>query len=224
MSRDVGAIRARLIETMSPTTLPPDAVAMVVALMKELAVGKPVSQARLGVLWRSSPNDVRRSLERLEAVGMAELDDEGSVIASVITLKPTPHRFLVGEQLLHTWCALDTLFMPGVLGVTARVASTCPETQQHVELRVAPDRVLQCSPGGAHVSLVAPGLTAGVEASCSTLTGSCGAFCSNVHFFADRGSAVRWRERHAGSEVIPVEEAFRLASEVWTAPFLNAMS
>ena len=45
-----------------------------------------------------------------------------------LTLRPTPHGFNVDGKQLYTWCALDTLFFPAVIGRPARVESPCAAT------------------------------------------------------------------------------------------------
>jgi Alkylmercury lyase/MerR family regulatory protein len=45
-----------------------------------------------------------------------------------LTLNPTPHRFELNERVLFTWCALDSLMFPGLIGQTAQVQSPCAST------------------------------------------------------------------------------------------------
>ncbi|WP_406011622.1 organomercurial lyase [Streptomyces sp. NBC_00637] len=47
----------------------------------------------------------------------------------------------------YTWCALDTLIFPGVLGVTAHVESPCQTTGILVRLTVAPACATVARPG-----------------------------------------------------------------------------
>lgn len=216
-------LRDRMLETLSPARLPAELVRRIVGLMRELALGRPVPRTRLDDLWSTSAEQTRRVLEQIEAVGMVELDTSGAVVASVITLRPTAHRFRIGDTVLHTWCAVDTLFMPGVLGATAAVVSTCAETGRQLQLGVAPHRLVECTPPGIHVSLVVPGITPGIDACCHALTGTCGTFCSNVHFLADAEAAESWRAKHPGHALLPVDEAFALAAEIWTKPLLAAI-
>jgi len=64
----------------------------------------------------------------LASLPSIELDTQGRLIGMGITLNPTPHRFDVEGIHLYTWCALDTLIFPALIGRTANVTS--PATAQ----------------------------------------------------------------------------------------------
>ena len=62
-----------------------------------------------------------------------QFDETGNVVGAALTTLPTPHRVSFGGSFgdsfggdLFAWCALDTLFIPGLLDQTADVESTCP--------------------------------------------------------------------------------------------------
>ena len=50
-------------------------------------------------------------------------------------------RFEVDGHTLSTWCAWDTLFIPEILGCSARVTSADPENGETVHLVVTPGRI-----------------------------------------------------------------------------------
>jgi alkylmercury lyase len=52
-----------------------------------------------------------------------ETDEQGRIVGSGLTLRPTPHRFALDGRQLYTWCALDTLILPVVLEQGATVES-----------------------------------------------------------------------------------------------------
>lgn len=54
-----------------------------------------------------------------------ETDVQGHIVGSGLTLRPTPHRFTIDGRQLYTWCALDTLIFPAVLGQVATVEAPC---------------------------------------------------------------------------------------------------
>ena len=103
----------------------------------------------------------RRSQTRLLARsrrGNVELDDHGRVVAfSGLSLTPTAHRFTVAGRTLYTWCAWDTLFLPALLGQSARVESPCPITGTAVRLEVEPSGVRDVDPEEVWVSFPARG-------------------------------------------------------------------
>lgn len=126
--------------------------------------------ARRGVI---TPDEFSRSvglgLEDAGALfaGFAEagmdMDDGGNIIGAVLTAKPTPHGFLFNGTKRYAWCALDTLFLPGLLGPelldgVAEVESTCPVTKRPVRLEVAPEGVASVDPAETVISVVLPGI------------------------------------------------------------------
>ena len=57
---------------------------------------------------------------------------------------------------MWTWCAWDSLFIPEILGRSARVTSPDPETGEIVRLVVTPDGIKSVVPDGAVVSFIQP--------------------------------------------------------------------
>ncbi len=125
------------------------------ALVHGIADRGAVTPAEFGALLGGS-TDEASSLLRSLAAGGVELAEDGSVVGAALTTRPTPHRFRVRGKDLYAWCALDTLFLPGLLDATAEVRSTCPESGQEIHLVVAPDRVESCLPDAAVLSVVIP--------------------------------------------------------------------
>jgi alkylmercury lyase len=168
------------------------------ALLRELAKGEPVAAAALQRAGDEA--EVSAALARWPNV---KRDDRDHVVAfGGLSLAPTAHRFAIGDRQLYTWCAWDTLFLPALLGRTARVTSTCPLTGRHVRLTVDPSGVRSVDPHPLWVSFPPPS-----SISTDDITGS---FCCHVHFLADRAAADRWLSRHAGGTVLPVGDAFEL--------------
>jgi alkylmercury lyase len=83
------------------------------ALLRELTRGEPVSDAALAASSARAEREVTQTLARWPNV---HRDDHGRVDAfGGLSLQPTQHRFEVGGRHLYTWCAWDTLFLPGLL-------------------------------------------------------------------------------------------------------------
>lgn len=123
---------------------------------------------------------------------------------SPATLRPTPHRFEIGGVQLYTWCALDTLIFPAVLGRPAQVSSPCHATGQLISATVEPDAIREVEPANAVVSIVAPDGSASIRA----------AFCDEVHFFASGDVAEDWLDHHPGATVLPVADAYELGRPI----------
>ena len=170
-----------------------------VALLRELAKGFPVPA-------RALAEASGQPLDQVDAVLRQALDVEydpvGNIIGYGITLRQTPHAFEVEGRSLYTWCALDTLMFPALIGKPARVNSLCPETGIPVSLTADPHELSAVEPAGAAVSLVAP------------QTDIRQSFCCQVHFFASRDAGDRWARRHPQVTVVSVEAAFLIGQEV----------
>jgi alkylmercury lyase len=85
-----------------------------------------------------------------------QVDEQGNVVGAALTARQTPHRVQVGGRDLYAWCALDTLFIPGLLGERASVESKCPVSGETVRITVRPDGVEDFSPAQAVVTVVLP--------------------------------------------------------------------
>lgn len=95
-----------------------------------------------------------------------------------ITLRPTPHRFVIDGNRLYVWCALDTLFFPAVIGCPAHIESPCAATGNPVSLTVDPATgVTALSPATAVVSIITPEPVGSVRT----------VFCHPVRFFVASG-------------------------------------
>ena len=133
-----------LAESLASTFPGSDDARLALALLEELANGKPVTLAQLARAADRDESDLAPTLERWPNV---HRDGQARVVAfGGLGVTPTPHRFEVAGRQLYTWCAWDTLFLPALLGQEARVESTCPVTATQVTLVVAPDGVRAAEP------------------------------------------------------------------------------
>lgn len=168
-------------------------------LLHLLAQGEAVGLGDLAAVTARSVSEIRAALA---AVPDTEYDSDGRIIGLGLTLRPTPHRIELSGEQLYTWCALDTLIFPGLLGTTARVESTCPATGLPVRLTIGASGVAGVEPATAVVSLVNPEDMSAVRS----------AFCNQVHFFASGEAARYWLDAHPGGAVVPVAEAYGIGA------------
>ena len=168
-------------------------------LMKLLALGDPVDVADLAAATGRPEEETRAALE---AMADTEYDGSGRIVGQGLTQRPTQHRFEVDGEQLYTWCALDTLIFPTLLGAPARIESAYKSTGTPVRVRVDSSGVTSVEPATAVVSLVNPEDMSSVRSS----------FCNQVHFFASPEEAGPWLENHPEGTIVPVQEAYRLAS------------
>ena len=172
------------------------------ATYQRLAEGSPASVADIAQRAGEGAELVESVLASWPGVHRS---GDGDVVGfwglTIEELVPT-HAFEVRGRQLYTWCAWDTLFLPGLLGAEARVQSACPVTAETVSLVVDPDRVVKTSHPNAVVSFLVPerGFDADVIQS----------FCHFVHFFASPGDGERWTAEHPGTFLLPLEEAFEV--------------
>jgi alkylmercury lyase len=132
---------------------------------------------------------------------MVQRDGKGRVLAyGGLTLEPTPHMLEMDGRVLHTWCALDTLFVPELLGRPARVRSRCPETGTEISLAVDAAGTHDVTPHGAVMTLRGAG---GLD-----LEDVVGTFCCYVHFFTSEESAREWAKRSEGTYIASIAEGF----------------
>ena len=200
-------------------------------LLGLLAEGQPVSAADLAERSGLPMEQIETKYKRFGEQG-GEFDDQGRLIGAALTLNPTPHRFLLNGKELYTWCSLDALFLPGLLGKTAEVESTCPVTGQIIQLSINPDGVIQYSPAGIVLSITIPGVSCETGSCCAAnKTGPTSDACSQMNFFSSYEAAEEWLKDHPGVVIFSLDQAYRLARENWNdrmcvsdGPFLQEHS
>lgn len=149
-------------------------------LLTLLAAGNPVPNAAIARALGVSEAEVARILT---AIPSAECDEAGNLIGAGLSLRPTPHQFEIDGKRLYTWCALDTLMFPVLLGRTARVTSPCAATGVAVHLLAGLDAIQDLEPKEAVVSLQLFEETRDVR----------NAFCRQSNFFASADAAGAWQ-------------------------------
>ncbi len=179
------------------------------AIIRLAAGGLPTaSELATDLQW-----PVERVASLLDGLPSIERDDRGRIVGAGLTTRETQHSFEIDGRKLFTWCALDALIFPIVIGSTARVSSPCAATAAPVTLEVTPDAVRSVEPEAAVVSIAIAG-----NASCDVRR----AFCDHVHFFASEAAAAEWRRRYPDGAVMPIADAFvlarSLAAHVFAAP------
>lgn len=173
-------------------------------LVRLLARGHPVTREHLATVLRMTAEQVA---EVLASLADLEVDPSGNVVGWGLTFIPTPHRFQVNGHTFYTWCALDALTYPALLGLPARVESSCPVSGTEVSLSVMPTGIDDLTPLGAVVSLVIPAQ----DRSCPCDRGS---FCEEGYFFRSRRDAAVWQRAHPDVRILCVEDAYRLGKLV----------
>ena len=169
-------------------------------LLTLLAEGMPVPK---GAVARALGRPERDVVDLLAQIPSLEFDDAGDIVGAGLSLRPTMHLFEIGGRRLYTWCALDTLIFPAMLGRTARVTSPCAATGASVRLLVSAEGIDELEPASAILSLH---LFEGRDVR--------NAFCRDVNFFLSQNSAAGWLHTHPGAWVLPVAQAHSLARDL----------
>lgn len=186
----------------------PDEQRAAVALYRELAKGSPVTLERLAKALDLPRAAARELLGRDTFRAFVYPDSEGRVVGfGGLAVERMHHRFEVGGRTLWTWCAWDGLFIPEILGKTARLESRDPETGEIVRLAVAPEGVTSVEPKTTVVSFILPDACDFREPAATVMA----CFCHFVFFFTNRESGERWVGRNDGTFLYSLEEAAELA-------------
>lgn len=130
-------------------------------------------------------------------------DSAGRIIGyGGLTVTKTKHRMQIGRNILYTWCAWDTLFIPRLLGITAQVESSCPATGKPISLTIHPGKI-DPSGGRPPVSFVAPDRD---KAAVNIVRD----FCCHVQFFATKQAGNAWVSKHPGLRLATFGQAWKL--------------
>jgi alkylmercury lyase len=127
-------------------------------IVRAIARSGAISPERFADVMGIDVSRAEKIVADLGASGM-QSDDEGNIIGAALTTQASPHKVHVGGRDLYAWCALDTLFIPGLIGETADVESVFPVGGGSVRLRVSPDCVESCEAPDAWVSVFLPSRT-----------------------------------------------------------------
>jgi alkylmercury lyase len=178
-----------------------------VPALRELATGRPVEPEQLAAL---AGVPVEQTLELLRQAP-SEWDSSGTRLVGLgLTSQPTPHRFQVGGHSLYTWCAVDALIFPLLIGAPAHVQSPCAATGELIHIDLTPDGVQHVEPSSAVVSVVTPDIDISEVRQAS---------CVPQNFFRSAEAATQWHTGHPEALLLPVADLFtlygRAAMQVW---------
>ena len=143
---------------------------------------------------------------------------EGDAIIGFWGLTPrrfSRHRFQVDGRDLYTWCAWDTLFIPTLLGKTARIESPDPVDGALTRLTVAPEGIESLQPAEAVMSFLEPG----EDMMADIVT----RFCHYVYFFPSPEAGNAWTAKNPGTTLMTIADGFALGMKKNIARFGDAL-
>lgn len=182
-------------------------------MYRALAEGRPVTAARLAEMAGVPVWLVEAVFQQGRALG-GEWDEEGRLLGNVLTIVPTAHRFRVNGIDLYTWCSMDAIHLPTLLGRAAEVESVDPITGQKIFLNIPPDGPPTYRPAETVLSIVLAG---------GDRSGPQSPLCQQMHFFASRESAATWVRDHPNATIMSVEEVYQLVHEHIHLPLARAL-
>ena len=172
------------------------------SIYRLLARGEPVRREQLAAALNRRSSEIWETLSTWRS--LIQWDDNRRVVGFAgLTLEPTRHPLITDGVMLFAWCAWDTLFIPRILGVTANVESTCPETGRAISLTVSASGVTHAEPSGVVMSFPSTTLAAMKENVRAN-------FCQQVFFFSSLEDGTAWTSRKPGTIVLSLDEAFEL--------------
>jgi alkylmercury lyase len=180
-----------------------------VGLWRQLAEGLPVERDDLGIRLGLARQGVDAALDG-PLVGTYLADDEGRVRAFwalSLSDQPTPHRLLLDDRRLYAWCAVDTLFLPLLLGRSLVVESTLTTTEEPITLEIHPDRLGEVhGPDDTAVSFV-PMAAEGLGDTAPSIMST---YCHHMLFFPSVEAGRRWAAERGRDDLViaPLREAF----------------
>ena len=180
-----------------------------------LSEGKAVSPDRLAESAHMPLTDAKTILESWPGVFY---DDEDCIIGFWgLTVKKMDHRLKVNHNIVYTWCAWDTLFIPELLNSTAQVTSLCAPTGEEITLIVSPNSVESTASDELMVSFLIPEESALKE----NITAS---FCHYVYFFPSRAAGEQWITERPGAFLLSLEDAFVVGKKMNAVRYKQALN
>ena len=185
-----------------------------VKLYRLLGEGNPVPVDYLAKTLNLLGETVSKVLSR----HLVFYDDQRAVIGfgGLTVAEMPPHLFRVEDRTLYTWCAWDSLFIPGILRKAAHVTSRDPIARSPISLTVAPDGVKDVNPRTTVVSFLTPERTFDRNVIVN--------FCHFIHFFSSQEAGEVWTASRPGTFLLSVEDAFALGQLTNTRNFGDAIT
>lgn len=165
------------------------------------------------------PDDARlviyiyKLLAKGEPVEPFEIAAESGIDRDLVEMS---HRFDVDGKTLHTRCAYDALFLPELIGESAKVRSKDPVSGEEITLTVHPDRIEDSNSEETVMSFLDPTTTGFDE---NVILN----FCNYVHFFKSKESGSKWVAENPGTSLLSLHDSFQLARRANRAKFGAAL-
>lgn len=171
-------------------------VDIVPVMLRLLAEGKPVPLFHLAERSGHTLQEIKTMLQQITST---EWDEAGRLVGFGLTLRETPHKFIIGGRTLFAWCASDALIFVHIIDHPVRIESRCPITGQIIKIETDHDEIRSVEPREAVVSGVIPSdLPDDVRKE----------VCQIGHFYSSAEAASEWLKQHPEGRVVTVSQEF----------------
>lgn len=164
--------------------------------------GNPIEPAAIAIAAGVSAKKVEARLDSWPGVFRDRSGRVAGFWGQSITRLDPEYRLEANGKTTYAWCALDTLFIPGVVGEAVGVEATDPMTGETISLVVDRDDVQDVTPVGTVVSMIIPDGPFGYDV--------VERFCHSVRFFASPETGKRWAAEHKGASLLDIDQAFEI--------------
>jgi hypothetical protein len=212
----VDEVVAALLRDAGTIDLHGDEARFFVQTLRRLTEGKPLNAQDVEEIAAS----VGLTREQADNVlnWIAEKNDDGEIVGMAgLSQNQWNQKFRINGRDFTTWCALDTLYLPQVIGQAASVEAPDPATGEAVRFTLGPKGV-DDAPEGAVISIVVPKIKEkGIESAEQIWT----AFCSYSHYFTSVESGQKWFEgKHVEPIFLSIDEGHELGRK-WFAQIIE---
>lgn len=201
---DIGARTEALLELGYLGNNPPELQALCIAAYRLLLKGAPITPGDIAAASGVAPDRMGELFGLIPDCAYECNDREGITAFIGLSITPEKHKLIVEGETFYTWCAFDALFLPELLGKEAEIITDCPASGAEIRVRLTQKALLDITPAGAVMSLVAPDK----DAYSQDLRGS---FCCKVNFFRDRDAFTAWKPADQEITALSLADAFALA-------------
>ena len=162
-----------------------------------IAAGEPTTVEAAAEALGISVDQAQEHVEKFEAFGLMNLEDNTIVGALGLTTQETQYDVELNGRKLHVWCALDAVGIPAALGADARI-----KVDGLADIEVQAGQLSTAEPDSLRISLNDPYMEPNMKAQ----------ICPTISFHKEAGpdhEAVAW---------LNVEEAMELGRVIWAPP------
>lgn len=160
-------------------------------------------------IWPQDGELAKQVFASLAEAGRAEIDGDGRLVGvHGFTLNRTRHAIVHDGVEHNTWCAFDSVGIPGAFGLDAVATTDCPTCGHALSITIGGGVPDTTGPGGGELALWLPSSTE----TCNLMGQFCASadiYCSRAHLEESIDTAT------ATGTVLTLAEAAEVGKETW---------